>query len=195
MVILLPLIGRANPDGSVIYHLDPDRTQVRVHLGKSGLFGFMGDDHVIDVPVLTGTLVANPTNNEPVSLEFAIQTGRIEVLDPELAADTRIEVQQKMIGEKVLDVAQFPSIQFSSSSFKKAKGDSMWRIVGEITVKDSAAAIEISAEIQLEASAFKARGQTEIKLSAIGIKPPGAGAGTIKVKNLFTVDFESYGKK
>ncbi|MCZ6672184.1 MAG: YceI family protein [Verrucomicrobia bacterium] len=195
VAILLPFKGHAAPDTGAIYQLDPGRTQVRVHLGKSGLFGFMGDNHIIDVPISEGTLVSDPSSNQPQSLKFTIQTGQVKVLDPDIADDNRVEVQNKMIGENVLDVLKYPTIQFSSTAFKKTKDENTWRIPGKITVKDQTVSIEITAEINIEPSHFTAQGQAELRLSHLGIKPPGAGAGTIKVKNLFKVEFESYGKK
>ena len=187
--------GHADPESSAIYQLDPDQTQVRVHLGKSGLFGFMGDNHIIEVPISEGTLVSDPSSNQPQSLEFTIQTGQIKVLDPAMADDTRVEVQNKMVGEKVLDTLQYPTIQFSSTAFNKTTGENTWKIPGKITIKGQTVSIEITAEIDIDSSEFSTQGQAELKLSNLGINPPGAGAGTIKVKNLFTVEFESHGKK
>lgn len=193
VVFLLPLTGLA--DTNVIYRLDPAQTQVSVLLGKTGLFGFMGDNHVIDVPVSEGTLVFDPSTNKFLSLEFILDTGRIKVLDPNIKEETRDVVQEKMVGEKVLDVSKYPTIRFFSTAFNKSNQGNSWRIPGNMTVKDKTVSVEITAEIQIESSGFTAKGQAELKLSDFGITPPGAGAGTIKVKNLFDVEFESHGQK
>src|SRR5260221_7597 len=75
-----------------------------------------GDDHTVRAPIGSGTIEAGTPQ-----VEIAVEAGQMNVLDPDLSPKKREEVQKRMMGPEVLDVARFKEIRFKSTRVE-AKG-------------------------------------------------------------------------
>src|SRR5688500_2473131 len=98
------------------YTVLAEGSAVRIHVGKSGVFGFAGHEHEVAARV-EGTVVADPADLARSSVTLSFDAKAIEVVAgrDEPAKDIP-KVQAVMIGPRVLDVSRFPSITFRSRS-------------------------------------------------------------------------------
>ena len=86
--------------------IDPQRSTMTVKVFKSGVFSAFGHNHEIRAPIISGSLV---TSGKP-SVELRVDARRMQVLDPDLPADKRAEVQKTMLSDEVLDSERFPKV-------------------------------------------------------------------------------------
>lgn len=82
--------------------IDTNRSTVTIRVFKAGLFRAFADDHLIQAPLLDGSL-------DPAipHVQVVIDARRMRVLDPGLSAKDRQDVQTRMLGSDVLDVTRF----------------------------------------------------------------------------------------
>ena len=98
------------------YTVVAGQSSVRIHVGKTGVFGFAGHEHDVVAPVAQGTVVADPADLARSSVTVSFDAAALKVTaDGEPAKDVP-EVQAKMVGPEVLDAARFQSITFRSRS-------------------------------------------------------------------------------
>src|SRR4051812_42601262 len=77
--------------------IDVEHSTVTVHVYRSGVFSFAGDNHEIQAPIASGTV-----DEAARTVEFTVDVRRMRVLDPNLSADKRSQVQEKMLSPDVL---------------------------------------------------------------------------------------------
>jgi YceI-like protein len=161
--------------------IDVEQSKVTVLVYKSGLFSALADDHIITAPIARGSISEDP----PLSVEVLIRAAELRVLDPKLSPDRRTDVQARMIGPEVLDVARFPEITFASTSIEPAGGD-RWTVTGRLTIRGESKTI--SFPVRRENNRY--RGEVAIKQRDFGIEPIRIAAGAVKVKDELKIQFE-----
>jgi polyisoprenoid-binding protein YceI len=187
-------------DGAAVFVVDPKASYVRVHLGRSGLFGFMGHEHHIEAPIAEGRVEV--VNDEPSSSSVALRfaTSALHVVPGTEPAKDIPEVERRMRGPEVLDVSRHCEASFRSTSVRSsaardhghgAPGTTRLALVvaGELTLKGRAFPVEVPLEVVRDGAALRARGEVELKLRALGIEPPSVG-GVVNVKDRFKLEFE-----
>jgi polyisoprenoid-binding protein YceI len=148
---------------------------------KSGLFSAFAHDHTIEAQGLQGE--AETTNNPRI--ELRVETNKLRVLDPQLSADKRAEVQQTMEGPKVLDISKFPQIIFQSTVIKPLSANS-WTVTGQLTLHGRTQPVTLTVEQQMG----RYRGRTSIRQRDFGIEPVSLFGGTVKVKDEVRIEFD-----
>jgi polyisoprenoid-binding protein YceI len=161
--------------------VDTQKSSFTVHVFKSGVFSAFGDNHDVRATVASGSV----SDGEKPSVEIAVDARQMKVLDPELSASKRAEVQTRMAGPEVLDVAKFPEIRFKSTAVK-AMGEGRWLVEGDLELRGKKAPLKF----EVTGTKERFRGSATVKQSAFGIKPIKAGGGTVNVKDDLKVDFE-----
>src|SRR5262245_4897642 len=102
---------RVAAQDSVVYHVI-SASRFDVKTGKSGLFGFAGPSHVIRARGVTGQAVLHPGDVSRSHVELTVPTDSLQVMTPPDTAEIR-KVTASM-REDVLEVAQYPRIEFAS---------------------------------------------------------------------------------
>jgi polyisoprenoid-binding protein YceI len=193
------LAARAS-DAPAVFVVDPKASHVRVHLGRSGLFGFMGHEHHIEAPIAEGRveIVNGEPSSSSVALRFAASA--LHVIPGTEPAKDIPEVEQRMRGPEVLDVSRHGEAAFRSTSVRPSAERDAARgaaggapialvVAGELTLKGRAFPIEVPLEVVRQGATLRARGEVELKLRALGIEPPSVG-GVVNVKDRFKLEFE-----
>src|SRR5438445_3900718 len=80
--------------------IDEKNSKVTVHVSKAGLFSGFGDNHEVEAPISEGFV-----DETKGMVGIVIDSRRMRVLDPQLPPDKRQQVQDRMLGPDVLDVA------------------------------------------------------------------------------------------
>jgi hypothetical protein len=161
--------------------IDVQHSTLTVFVYKSGLFSAFADDHVISAPIAAGSI----SDESPLAIDVRVRSGALRVLDPGLSSDRRAEVQARMLGAEVLDVATFPDITFASTTVEPAGADH-WNVTGRLTIHGHARAIMFS----VVRANGRYRGEVVIKQRDFGIEPVKVAGGAVKVKDELKVQFE-----
>ena len=173
----VPVFPQARP-------LDTARSSITIRVGRTGVFSFAGDNHLVRAPLASGSV-----NEAGKHIEFKVQSKSLRVEDPGTAADKKAQIQERMLGPDVLDSEHFPVIQFRSTSISGAPAD--LRVVGDLTLRGQTRPVE--AKIQ-EIAKGHWRGAASLKQSAFGIKPISIAGGAVKVKDELKFEFEILAK-
>ena len=175
------VLGAAQPARGVTSNeIDVHHSKLTVRAFKSGIFSSLAHDHEIDAPLAAGTV-----DTLAPSVELRFESGALRVLDPDLAANKRADVQRTMLGPKVLDTARYPEIRFRSSSVEKS-GAAQWRVRGTLTLHGQSHPLELTVT---RAGRFY-RGTATLRQTEFGIKPVRIAGGTVRVKDEVRVEFE-----
>ncbi len=161
--------------------IDGQRSSLTVHVFKSGLFSAFGDNHEVKATVASGSV----SDGDKPAVEIEVDARRMTVLDPDLAKEKRAEVQERMLGPEVLDVAKFPEIRFKSTAVRPL-GEGRWRVEGGLELHGK----NVPLTFEVTGTRERFRGSATVKQSSFGIKPIKAGGGTVNVKDDLKVDFE-----
>src|SRR5438552_4472991 len=172
----VPVFPQAQP-------LDTARSSITIRVGRSGVFSFAGDNHLVRAPLASGSV-----NEAGKHIEFKVQSKSLRVEDPGTAADKKAQIQERMLGPDVLDSEHFPVIQFRSTSISGAPAD--LRVAGDLTLRGQTRPIE--AKVQIAKGHW--RGAASLKQSAFGIKPISIAGGTVRVKDELKLEFEIFAK-
>ncbi len=160
--------------------IDVERSSMTIHVSKSGLFSFAGDNHEIQARISSGKV-----NEAAKTVELKVESAKLTVLDPKLSESKRAEVQQEMLGPHVLDASRFPEISFRSTQVSEEK-PSTWRVTGNLTLHGQTHPITL----HVNSNAGHYRGTAAIKQTDFGITPVSVAGGTIKVKDELSIDFD-----
>src|SRR5262249_52543234 len=153
-----------------------------IHVDKTGFFSIAGDKHEIEAPIASGTI-----DDASKTVTLTVESAKLKVLDPQLPAEKRAEVQKKMETE-VLEVEKYPVIRFVSSEVLSDK-IGRWEVKGDLQLHGQTHAVTISVtEPSTELALGKPpavrhfTGTTTLKQTDFGIKPITIAGGAVKVK-------------
>ena len=121
---------------------------------------------------------------------LTVDARQMRVMDKDVSDKDRAEIQETMLGPKVLDTAQFPEIRFRSTAVEPA-GDGRWTVSGDLTLHGQ------THPVKLEVRATKrtlSGHRHELKQKDFGIEPIIVGGGAVKVKNELRVEFDIVAK-
>src|SRR5436309_2281499 len=164
--------------------IDPQKSSITVGLFKAGVFSAFGNEHEISAPMQQGSFTENPG-----SVELTVDARRMRVMDKGISEKDRAEIQQTMLGPKVLDSERFPEIRFRSTRVEHIT-DRKWLVHGELSVRGQTGPVNV--DVREENGRY--RGTAELKQKDFGITPISLGGGTIKVKNELRVEFDIVGR-
>ena len=191
VVSLLP-VGAAAQQGtpdSTTYVLSA-ASRFELKTGKAGLLGFAGHSHVIRARAFSGRIVYYPGAPAQSRVEIVVPTESLEVLTPPDTAEIR-KVTEAMRTE-VLHVDQYSEIRFTSVAVTPT-GDGL-SLQGEITLAGQTRDVTVDVAVEIGADTLRARGTFALTQTDFGIKPyRGGPAGTVRVADRVTLDFEAIG--
>ncbi len=183
-LIALACVLRA-AEGTAPKEIDTQKSVMTVRVFKSGLFSAFGHDHEISAPIQQGTF-----NESDRSVKLIVDARKMRVMDKDVSEKDRADIQETMLGPKVLDTGQFPEIRFGST-FVEGIGDGRWTVRGDLTLHGQTHPVKL----EVYGKNGRYRGATELKQRDFGIPPISVGGGAVKVKNELRVEFEIVGKQ
>jgi len=164
--------------------IDIQKSAMTVRVFKSGLFSAFGHEHEISAPMERGSF-----NVSPPAAELTVDAGKLRVMDKDVSDKDRAEIQETMLGPKVLDAAQFPEIQFRSTAIEPV-GEGRWRVAGDLTLHGKTRPVRL--EVQTKNGHYQ--GAAQLKQRDFGIEPISVGGGAVKVKDELRVEFDIVAK-
>ena len=159
--------------------IDIKQSKITVYAYKTGLFSFAAHDHVIDVPIARGTL-----DEQARTIEFAVRTNSLQVLDPDDSEKNRKEIRATMLGPKLLEGDKFPEISFHSTSVKQTDANTA-AVEGVLTIHGVSRPVALI--VKRDGKFYV--GSAKMKQTDYGLTPVTVAGGTVKVKDEIKVDF------
>lgn len=160
--------------------IDVDRSSILIHVSKSGLFSFAGDNHEIRAPIAAGSV-----HEAAKSVELKVDASKLIVLDPSLSLAKRAQVQQEMLGPHVLDPARYPEIRFRSTQVEQVKPGE-WNVRGDLSLHGQTRPVTV----HVTSASGHYRGTAAFKQTEFGITPVSVAGGTVKVKDELKIEFD-----
>ena len=164
--------------------IDPQRSSITVRVFKAGVFSAFGHEHEISAPMQQGSFTENPA-----SVELIVDTRGMRVMDKGISEKDRADIQQTMLGPKVLDSEKFPTIRFRSTRVELL-GEGKWSLLGDLTIHGETRPVKM----HVEGANGRYRGTAELKQKDFGITPVTVGGGAVKVKNELRIEFDIVSK-
>ena len=160
--------------------IDSSVSKMVVHVAKAGMFSAFGDNHEIEAPVSQGSV-----DEAARRVTLVVDARRMKVLDPQLSADKRQQVQERMLGPDVLDVAHFSVISFDSTSVEQ-RSPGQLLVEGQLKLHGQTHPVSVS--VRSENGHYV--GSCKLKQRDFGITPVSVAGGTVKVKDELTIEFD-----
>jgi polyisoprenoid-binding protein YceI len=161
--------------------IDVTKSSLKIRVFKSGAFSAFAHDHEIQAPIDEGKVDSSASP----SVQLRVDSRKMLVLDPQISADKRAEIQHTMEGSAVLDVEHFPEISYRSTAITQT-GDAHWEVRGNLNLHGKNQPVIVV--VSLEEGHY--RGSASIKQSAFGITPIRIAGGTVKVKDEVKIEFD-----
>jgi polyisoprenoid-binding protein YceI len=181
-VVLATLLAAAAPQvqPQAVHSIDVQHSKITVYVYKQGLFSFLADNHVIEAPIASGSF--DPDRR---TAQITVDASKMRVLDPHLAPDKRAQVQSNMLGPQVLDVQQYPTITFQSTSMAPGAGGVL-DVTGNLQIHGQTH----STTFQAKESGSHFTGSVTVRQTAFGITPIKIAGGAVSVKDDVRIDFD-----
>jgi polyisoprenoid-binding protein YceI len=193
VILVLALAGAVTAAAATrTYVVDASASAVRVHVGKSGVFGFAGHTHEVAAERFEGRVEADPDDPARSSVELSFEAAGLKVSAEGEPEGDAPKVQDVMAGPKVLDTARFATIVFRSrqvSGRRTGEGVYELQVTGELSLHGVARPVILPVRVELSGDTLTASGKTTLAQRAFGIEPVSAGGGTVKVKNDLGIEF------
>jgi polyisoprenoid-binding protein YceI len=161
------------------------KSVITVHVRKSGLFSAFAHDHVVTAPVTSGAL-----DTKAMTVQITVPTRQMKVVDPGVSEKERTEIQETMLGPKVLNVEKYPEIRFASSHVELL-GPQHYRVTGKLQLHG--ANRELTFEVTGGPEQYQ--GKARLKQTEFGIEPVAVAGGTVKVKDELEIEFNVFGSE
>src|SRR5450432_1220224 len=168
------------------YTLDPAASQLKIHVGKTGVFGFAGHEHDVVAGTFHGTATFDPDRIAQSAVDLTFEAGALRVTGKGEPKGDAAEVQAAMIGAACLDVHRFSAIHFVSKTVaavgEARQGGRDLSIAGALTLHGVTRPLTIRVHLDITGDALEATGSTTIRQTDFGITPI-SKAGVVKVKD------------
>jgi polyisoprenoid-binding protein YceI len=174
------------------YTIDNAKSKLQIDVAKEGAFKMFGHDHVIVAKEISGQVQFDPQKLEDSAVHLKVSAKSLTALDPGESDKDRADVQATMLGEKVLDVAKFPGIVFTSTRVSAVKKDADgWEltVAGTLNLHGVEKPISFPLRVHAEAGQVRAQGEISILQTDHGITPIKVGGGSVKVKDKLKISF------
>jgi polyisoprenoid-binding protein YceI len=178
-LVLIAVLAPSQHSLADEHPVDLQRSTIRIHVGKAGLFSSAGHEHWVTAPIASGSV----EEDEPRHISFTVQAKSLTVEpDKDLKPEQQAEVQRTM-QDKVLESAQYPEISFRSNSVQKT-GEDSFVVKGDLTLHGQVH--PVSATVHRQENAYV--GTCRFKQTTFGIHPVSVG-GVVKVKDELEIHF------
>ena len=174
------------------YTLDRKQSRLEIRVSREGFLKAFGHDHVISATELSGQMQLAQPNVTQSSVTFVAATSSLVVVDPGETEKNRNDVQSTMLGDKVLDAARYPQIQFTSSgvrSVTQKEGVTELQIEGTLRLHGVEKLVTVPVQLRMIGGNLTADGELPLLQSNYGIAPIRVGGGAVRVKDKLKISF------
>jgi polyisoprenoid-binding protein YceI len=161
------------------HNIDTQKSTLTIHVGKTGAFSALGHEHEVRAPIHSGTA---DTGSHP-AVEVHVDAQALRVIDKDDSEKNRAEVQKTMLGLEVLDSEHHQEIVFKSTGAEPT-GQGRWTLRGNLTLRGQTRPVTV--QVTLKDGRYT--GETTVKQTDFGIKPPGKAG--VKATDEVRIEFD-----
>jgi polyisoprenoid-binding protein YceI len=161
------------------HSIDTRKSTLTIHVGKTGAFSGLGHEHEVSAPIHRGTA---DTGAHP-AVEIYLDARTLRVIDKDGSEKDRAEVQKTMLGPEVLDSEHHQEIVFKSTGAEPA-GKGLWTLRGNLTLRGQTRPVTVHVTLKDD----RYTGETTVKQTDFGIKPPGKAG--VRAKDEVRIEFD-----
>ena len=161
------------------HNIITQKSTLTIHVGKTGAFSGFGHEHEVSAPIQRGTA---DTGSHP-AVEIHVDARALRVIDKGESEKDRAEVQKTMLGPEVLDSERHQEIVFKSTG-AEAAGEGRWKLRGNLTLRGQTRPVTV--QVILKDGRYT--GETTLKQTDFGIKPPGKMG--VRAKDEVKIEFD-----
>jgi polyisoprenoid-binding protein YceI len=161
------------------HNIDTQKSTLTIHVGKTGAFSGLGHEHEVRAPIHSGKA---DTGSRP-AVEIHVNASELRVIDKDASEKERVEVQKTMVGPEVLDSEHHPEIVFKSTGAEPT-GQGRWTLHGNLTLLGQTRPVTV--QVTLQNGHYT--GETTVKQTDFGIKPPGKLG--VRAKDEVKIEFD-----
>src|SRR5579859_20202 len=161
------------------HNIDAQKSTLTIHVGKTGAFSGLGHEHEVRAPIHSGTA---DRGSHP-AVEIHVDARALRVIDKDASEKERSEVQKTMLGPEVLDSEGRQEIVFKSTG-AEAAGQGRWTLRGNLTLRGLTRPVTV--QVTLKDGHYT--GETTVKQTDFGIKPPGKAG--VRAKDEVKIGFD-----
>jgi polyisoprenoid-binding protein YceI len=192
LVIVSSVLAGARPGNFTPYTLDRKQSKLEIQVFREGFLKAFGHDHVISATELSGQIQLAQPNLTESSVTFVVETSSLVVVDPGESEKDRNEVQSTMLGDKVLDEARYPQIQFNSSGVRSVTqkgGVTELQLDGTLRLHGVEKLLSIPVRLRMIGGNLSADGELPLLQSNFGILPIKVGGVAVRVRDRLKISF------
>jgi len=211
-----PVQQPGRPPGGVVpghegrpYNVVSGESLLTILVFRGGTLAKAGHNHVVAAHDLSGAVYV-PSEVLHSSFELRFAVAQLSVDEPELRAkagadfpgevpdSARDGTRHNMLGEALLDAAQFPEITLASEGLEGEDGAQGSRAAGgeaqvqahvKVIVRGQEHSLTVPVRYRLQNDRITADGELPIKQSELGLKPFTAMLGALQVQDEMRVKF------
>jgi polyisoprenoid-binding protein YceI len=186
LLFLLPA-----PDQAAEFVVDPAKSRVTVHVGRSGLLGFAGHVHEVVGEPVRGAIVADEDHLSSSSVVVVFRAEDFHVIAGKEPPDDIPKIEKAM-REDVLESAQHPEIIFTSTSITgevRSPGRYALTIKGTLSLHGIGKPVTVPVDVETDGKTLTARGGMSITHGQFEMRRASGGAGTVKVAEELPIEF------
>jgi len=193
----LPHLGRP-------YEVQPAQSALLILVYRGGALGAAGHNHLIASHDLSGAVYL-PADLARSSFELHLPLASLTVDEPQLRAaqpgedfppgvpdSARAGTRHNMLGEALLDAAQYPQIELRALSVSvppgTAAGEALVRVQCE--VKGERHAVSVPVHYELRGDMLTASGQFALRQTQLGLTPFSAMLGALQVQDEMRISLQ-----
>jgi polyisoprenoid-binding protein YceI len=176
----------------VAYTIDNAKSKLQIDVSKEGAFKMFGHDHLIVAKEISGEVQFDPQKLQDSAVHLKVSAKSLTAVDPGESDKDRADVQATMLGEKVLNVAKFPEIVFTStrvSAVKKNADGWELTLAGTLNLHGVERPMSFPLRVHAEAGQVRAQGEVSVLQTDHEITPIKVGGGSVKVKDKLKISF------
>ena len=211
LILALPLwlaggLAVAQPTtGQQTYRVDPAASDIHWLVFKAGALARLGHNHVISVPKFSGTVTVDRGDLSASRFELEIPVASLVIDDPALrsglgedfasvpTADDIAGTRKNMLGDRVLDAAQFPVLKLSGTGPVGEADHQMLHV--QIELVGHSVELDLPTTVVVDDSGLEAQGQFELNHSDLGLKPFSVMMGALQVAEKMSFSYRIRAEK
>lgn len=185
------VVSPAAQQSAVTYRIVPEESSVLIHVGTAGMLGFLGHEHEIAAPAISGTVDLDRRDPARSTVVVEFQASALRVTGKGEPPGDVPEVQRTMLSDQVLDVEHHPSIVFRSrviTAGNEAAGRIPVVVRGDLTLRGVTRSVIVTGTVSVAGETLTMKGAARFAQTDFALRPVTAGGGAVRVKDQLDVE-------
>jgi hypothetical protein len=184
------------PVDAALYEVVAERSELRVLVYRGGPLARLGHNHVLVTRELRGNVQVG-RDDVRFEVSFPVASLALDAAAARAAEGPDFEsrptpadvegTRRNLEGPQVLDAGRFPRIALHGLGATGGPAD--WRVRAAVEVRGEVHEVDAPARVERDADGLVARGEFELRQTALGLTPFSVAMGALQVRDELTVRY------